>query len=252
MECPKAALFDLDETLAASFESPSDEIVAKLLKVLERVPTAIITGRDFAWMNKDFLPRVVKSAPPNRFFVLAEGAAQCEVWDGSAWKELYGDSLPEKDRARIEKAIRESVTETRALEGLPVYGEQFVHRRAAVAFASLGWQVPREMRKTWDPENKRRSALRDAIVKKLPEFDVLMGGATTIDVTKKGVNKARGVRWLAEHLKCTPQEMVYVGDALFPGGNDYVVIATDIHVRATSGPAETLKIIDELLAVCNI
>jgi hypothetical protein len=42
--------------------------------------------------------------------------------------------------------------------------------------------------------------------------------------------------------------MLYIGDALFPGGNDEVVKETGIETRQTSGPEETARIIRELLA----
>jgi hypothetical protein len=41
--------------------------------------------------------------------------------------------------------------------------------------------------------------------------------------------------------------MLFVGDALYPGGNDEVVISTGAQTRSTSGPPETNKIIEELL-----
>jgi HAD superfamily hydrolase (TIGR01484 family) len=248
--CPRAILFDLDDTLAESFETPSKEMIERVLRLLARVPVAIVTGRDFPWMARDFLPQIARSGLTDRFFVFPEGAAQCLQWDGTEWKELYGESLSEEDRERIQRAIVESAEETGVLVGLPVFGERFVQKRAMIAFAALGRDVPRDLKYSWDPDNTKRAALRDAIAAKLPEFDVLMGGATSTDITKKGVNKSYGVRWLAQHLSIPAAEMLYVGDALYPGGNDYVVIDTGIQTRSTKGPEETKKIIDELLIAC--
>lgn len=248
---PKAVLFDLDDTLAASFESPSAEMVGKVLAVLEKVPTAIITGRDFPWMENDFLPQIAHSPHIDRFYVFPECAAQCLQYKNGEWRELYTEKLADDERQKINAAIEEAVRETRVLEGLPRFGEQLVQKKAMVAFAALGMQVPPDLKYSWDPGNAKRAKLREAIAAKLSQFDVVMGGATSVDVTKKGINKAGGVRWLAEHLRISPQEMFYVGDALFPGGNDYVVVQTGITTRATSSPAETLKIIDEVLGACG-
>ena len=61
-----------------------------------------------------------------------------------------------------------------------------------------------------------------AILDKLiPEFSVRLGGATSVDVTKPGIDKAYGIRKLRDTLGIAIQEMIYIGDALFPGGNDY-------------------------------
>jgi hypothetical protein len=46
--------------------------------------------------------------------------------------------------------------------------------------------------------------------------------------------------------------MLYVGDALYPGGNDEVVILTGVQTRAVANPTETETIIDEILAACSI
>ncbi len=249
--CPRAALFDLDDTLAETFEVPSKEMLQAILHLLDLMPIAIITGRDFPWMESSFLPEMVSSPHIDRFYVLPEGAAQCRQWDGKQWKELYGWALGDDERVRIKAAIAQSVEETGVLRDFPVFGERYVDKKAMIAFAALGLEVPRDLKYSWDPGNVRRALLRDAIAAKLPEYDVLMGGATSTDVTKKGVNKSHGVRWLSQQLQIPAADMLYVGDALYPGGNDYVVVETGIRTRPTTGPKETLVIINELLVACQ-
>lgn len=248
-DCPKAVLFDLDDTLAPSFESPSPEIVEKLVRLTASLQIGIVTGRDFEWMARDFLPKIEAHVSGN-FFVVAESGAQGSRWDGSSWQKLYEHAISDEERARIHAAVEQAVGTTRILEGLPRFGKQFVDRKAAVAFSCMGWDVPKELRYSWDPGNARRRKLREHLAAMLPEYEVLMGGATTVDVTQKGVNKAYGVRVLAKRLAIAPQDMLYVGDSLYPGGNDYVVIETGVRTRQTSGPAETGGIIDDLLATC--
>ena len=250
MQCPKAALFDLDDTLAPSFEALSPKMVEKVRQVLDLMPTAIITGRDFKWMSQDFLPLFAGVPHADRFYLFPEGSAQCFQWDGKLWNEIYGETITDEERAKITQTIKDAVRDTGVLEGMSVFGEQFVQKKAMVAFAALGVKVPTDLKYSWDPGNIRRKTLRDAIAKALPEYDVLMGGATSTDVTKSGINKAYGVRWFAERLNIPTSEMLYVGDALEEGGNDFVVIETGVQTRPTSGPEQTLKIIDEILTSC--
>jgi phosphomannomutase len=250
MECPKAALFDLDETLAESFKPPLPGMIECLKKLLDLIPVGVITGRTFSWVEPDFLPLMTDSPHIDRFFAFPESSAQCLQWDGSAWKPLYAFVIAEKERARIRAAIEESVAETNILEGLPRFGERFLEKSGMVSFACLGYQVPADMKYSWDPDNKRRKILQAAIAEKLPDLEVSMGGATTIDVTEKGQDKTHGVRWLSEHLHVPIPDMLYVGDALYEGGNDFVVIETGIQTKQTSGPEETLRMIDELLKAC--
>lgn len=89
--------------------------------------------------------------------------------------------------------------------------------------------------------------LRAAISKEIPELEVRAGGSTSIDVTTKGVDKAYGMQRLAELLDVAPAEILFIGDRLEPGGNDYPVIAVGVQTHAVTGPDETLTYIEELL-----
>lgn len=247
MNAPRAVLFDLDDTLAATFEAPTERMDARLIELLSHIPVAIITGRDFARVEPGFLPVITPHAPAGRFFVLAESGADIYEWDGAQWKEEATAYLSNDERKHIRNVITAAVEQTRALEGLPVFGERFVEKRGQVAFAALGLNVPADLKYTWDPQHEKRRALQRVIVERLPEYDVFLGGATSIDVTRKGVNKAAGVRWMAERLSLPVSDMLYVGDAIYPGGNDFVVLETGVPVRQTAGPDETETIVDELL-----
>ena len=75
-----------------------------------------------------------------------------------------------------------------------------------------------------------------------------LGGATSVDVTKPGIDKAYGIRKLRDILGIAIQDMIYVGDALFPGGNDYPAEeagAVSIQVR---DPDETKRVIEAIIA----
>jgi phosphomannomutase len=79
-------------------------------------------------------------------------------------------------------------------------------------------------------------------------LDNLMGGASSIDVTRPGVDKACGIHKLQEVLGIPIKEMIFVGDALFPGGNDEPARkagATCIKVR---DPEETGRVIEAVIA----
>jgi hypothetical protein len=82
----------------------------------------------------------------------------------------------------------------------------------------------------------------------IPEFSVRLGGATSIDVTKPGIDKGYGIRKLRDVLGVAITEMVFIGDALFPGGNDYPAKeagALSIQVR---DPKETKVVIEAIIA----
>ena len=121
-----------------------------------------------------------------------------------------------------------------------------------IAYTALGLGAPSEERKHWDPDASKRQRLRHALQEKLPEFDVYIGGATSVDVTPKGINKAYGVEQYAKLHGLSIADILYIGDALYEGGNDAVVIPTGIQTISTNGPADTQKLIDELCTACGI
>jgi hydroxymethylpyrimidine pyrophosphatase-like HAD family hydrolase len=82
-------------------------------------------------------------------------------------------------------------------------------------------QAPLKEKETWDPDYTKRKKIKAILDTLIPEFSVRMGGATSIDVTKPGIDKGDGIRKPQDILGIAIQEMVFVGDALFPGGNDY-------------------------------
>ena len=82
----------------------------------------------------------------------------------------------------------------------------------------------------------------------IPEFSVRLGGATSIDVTKPGIDKAYGIKKLQETLGISIKEMIYVGDALFVGGNDYPAEQAGVISIPVRGPSETKRVIEAIIA----
>ena len=84
----------------------------------------------------------------------------------------------------------------------------------------MGQQAPLEEKKKWDPDFTKRKKIK-AILTLCSRVFRPLGGATSIDVTKPGIDKAYGIRKLRDILDIAIAEMIFVGDAMFPGGNDY-------------------------------
>ncbi len=100
----------------------------------------------------------------------------------------------------------------------------------------------------WDPDFAKRKKIKATLDTSIPEFSVRMGGATSIDVTKPGIDKAYGIRKLRDILGISLCEMVYVGDALFPGGNDYPAKEAGVVCVAVRGPRETKPVTAGIVA----
>lgn len=248
MNIPKATLFDLDDTLAMSFQPPTPDMLTRLQKLLALMPVAIVSAAGFPRIQRDFLDIIADSPHIHRFYIFPNSSAECFRYQEGAWRLEYDFLLTSTERENIVLALKEAIKETGILEEHPKYEPRIIDRDVQIAYAALGLDASEEDKIAWDPDQSKRIKLKRAIEQRIPEFEVLVGGKTTVDITRKGITKAYGVKWLAEHLNIPIGEMLYVGDALYPGGNDAVVIPTGITTKSVNGPDDTARIIDEVIA----
>ena len=75
-----------------------------------------------------------------------------------------------------------------------------------------------------------------------------MGGSISIDVTRRGIDKAYGVKKLHERLGIAIADMIFVGDALFPGGNDYPAEQAGAELIRVCDPHETKRVVEAICA----
>ena len=242
----RGIIFDLDNTLAEAFHPPEPSMLERLARVIEKLPTAIMSAASFARLEKDVLPNFPANVDFSRLTLFCANAAHCFRLESGGWHAVYKFGFTPEEHDIIKRALFESVAEAGLDTSAQKYGEQFVDYDGYIAYTALGLGAPSAERKAWDPDASKRLRLRTILQQKLPQFDVYIGGATSVDVTPKGINKAYGVEQYAKQLNCTPSELLYIGDALYEGGNDAVVVQTGVQTRRVSGPEETARVIDEL------
>ncbi|HEY0308075.1 MAG TPA: HAD hydrolase family protein [Acidobacteriaceae bacterium] len=133
------------------------------------------------------------------------------------------------------------------------WGAQIEDRGSQITFSALGQQAPLDEKNKWDFDYSKRKKIKAILDTLLPDFSVRMGGSTSIDVTKPGIDKSYGIRKLRDFLGIPLQGMVFIGDALFPGGNDYPAREAGVVSIPVHGPNETKLVIQTILACldCN-
>lgn len=126
----------------------------------------------------------------------------------------------------------------------------YVHlnRGSQITFSALGQRVPLEQKEKWDADFTKRKKIQALLKDLIPEFTVRLGGTTSIDVTKLGIDKAYGIKKLREILGIELEEMLFAGDALFPGGNDYPVKEAGVVSIQVNNAEETKRVIETFLA----
>jgi phosphomannomutase len=128
------------------------------------------------------------------------------------------------------------------------WGELIEDRGSQITFSALGQQAPLEEKKKWDPLFSKRKQMKAFLDNLIPEFSVRLGGTTSVDVTKQGIDKAYGIRKLRDILGVAIQEMIFVGDALFPGGNDYPAKEAGVASIQVRDSTETKRVIEAFIA----
>ena len=246
---PPLIIFDLDGTLAESKQVLAPNMADLLSQLLAVTKVAIVSGgalEQFLKQVVDHLPKETNLA--NLYLLPTSGAALYE-FQNNDWHKIYEERLSEYEANIIEAAMRASGEETGVINFNDAsWGERIEYRGGQVTLSALGQQAPIALKKTWDPDHEKRYALQENLAARLPEFLVAIGGITSIDVTKRGIDKAYGVRQLCQLLKLQEQEALYVGDELESGGNDGAVYKTDVQTKSITNPAETEKLIESFLS----
>jgi phosphomannomutase len=238
--------FDLDGTLAQSKAAIDDEMATLLCKLLDVVKCAIISGGALPQFEQQVLGHLLKDARLANLSILPTcGTKFVQYRDG--WTTLYSEDLSDAQKKKIEGAIENAVAAA-GVKVEKVWGEQIEDRGSQITFSALGQQAPLEEKSKWDPDFAKRKRIKALLDASIPEFSVELGGTTSIDITLPGIDKAYGIRKLRDILGIPIDQMIYVGDALFPGGNDYPVRSTQAVCIQVRDPDETKRVIEAIVA----
>jgi hypothetical protein len=239
-------VFDLDGTLAESKSAIDAETAALFIALLRVVRVAIISGGDLPQFEKQVLARLPQDDHFARLSLLPTCGTRFFQYDGT-WHKLYSEDLSEDQKRQIIAALNEAVASP-GLQSEKTWGALIEDRESQITYSALGQQAPLEEKKKWDPDFAKRKKIKALLDLSLPNFSVRLGGTTSVDVTLPGIDKAYGMRKLRDVLGIEIKEMIYVGDALFPGGNDFPVRATGAACIQVRDPNETKCVIQAIVA----
>jgi phosphomannomutase len=239
-------VFDLDGTLAASKSSLDSEMASLLHDLLGVAKVAIISGGAWLQFEKQVLSNLPQDDLLAKLSILPTCGTQFFQFTG-AWKKLYAEDFTANEKEKIVSSLSKAV-ETAGFAVDKTWGETIEDRGSQITYSSLGQQAPLEEKVKWDADFAKRKKIKTVLDTLIPEFSVRLGGATSIDVTKPGIDKAYGIRKLRDILHISTQEMIYVGDALFSGGNDYPAEQAGVISIPVKSPAETKRVIEAIIA----
>lgn len=234
--------FDLDGTLALSKQAIQPDIAAVLARLLRIADVAVISGGDWPQFEKQVASRMTPDADLSRLWLMPTTGTKLYTWRDGAWSAVYAELFDADERQRIIDAFTASLAAT-GFAPERTWGELVEDRGSQITFSALGQQAPLEAKEQWDPKFEKRKVIQADLRKRLPGLAINMGGATSIDVTREGVDKAYGLKKLSAESGIPLDAMMFLGDAIFPGGNDYPAKELGLDTVRVRDPRETISVL---------
>jgi len=243
--------FDLDGTLAVTKSAISDVMADRLGDLLSIYEVCVISGGKFDQFEVQVIDRLdVSPKQMARLHIMPTSGTRYLRFDDRSleWVTQYAEDLSAEAKAQIIEVLTAGAKEMGYWETEP-YGEIIEDRGSQITFSALGQQAPAEEKYAWDPHGVKKLALRDYAQQRLPDLEVHVGGTTSVDVTEAGIDKAYGMRKLMTALDLAIGDILFFGDKLDEGGNDYPVKAMGIDSIAVNGWEDTALALQAIIEV---
>lgn len=247
----KVLAFDLDDTLAVSKSPISDRMSELLNELLDHFEVCVISGGRYEQFQTQVLQRLhTEPHKLNKLHLMPTCGTRYYRYDelASEWKLQYAEDLTEEQKKQIADVLEASAKELGYWEENPA-GDIIEDRNSQITFSALGQKATPEDKYAWDPDGSKKRALRDLAAQSLPGLEVRAGGSTSIDVTREGIDKAYGMQKLIDAIDVHKDDILFFGDKLQEGGNDYPVKAMGIDSLDVGEWEDTAHRLESILAV---
>src|SRR3989339_481708 len=225
----KIISFDIDGTLTAS-KTLITESMANLIKELVKKKMVVaIAGGNFTLLPTSGSQRYEYDEKENEW-VLTD-------------KEPLDSGVKKRAIELLQYVIDSNLYE---IPHNPT-GNIIEDRDTQITFTPNGQQAPVVIKLAFDPDRKKREKIKAFLEPKLPEVSIMINGTSSIDILPKGFNKAVGLMRFLNKMGLEKSDVIFVGDGIFPGGNDYSVFEAGFDTIAVKNPEETELLIKKWL-----
>src|SRR6202161_2873376 len=211
------------------------------------VKVAVISGGGWPQFEKQLVSNLPHDKLLANLSLLPTCGTKFYRYESADWKKIYSEDFTTDQREKIPDSLKKAI----GVAGFKIeklWGEQIEDRGSQITFSALGQKAPLEEKEKWDPDFAKRKKIKAILDTFIPEFSVRIGGATSIDITKPGIDKAYGIRKLRDILVISLKEMIYIGDALYVGGNDYPAEQAGVVSIPVKDPNETKRVTQAIIA----
>jgi phosphomannomutase len=234
---PKHIFFDLDNTLTPSRALMESAYVPLFEQLCKKRDVVVVTGG-----AQEQIQKQIPLPSKGHYYMLSQQGNYAVEKSGTVlWHE---EVSPEQETAaRLFADILTTELDLHVSDP----NDLFENRGSQLAYSTLGFHESNEKKYAYDPDQSKRRTLLASHPKELAALknaglEVMPAGTTTIDFILAGKHKGFNVTRFIAHESWNKDECLYIGDALFPGGNDETVIGV-IPTHAVKGPGETFDFI---------
>ena len=221
------------------------EALADLLGVAH---VAVISGGDWPQFDKQVASRLPARADLSRLWLMPTTGTKLYTLPRRRMDAGLCRAVRRRRRSRRSSTAFDESLEATGFVPEQTWGERIEDRGSQITFSALGQQAPIEAKEHWDPDFAKRKVIQADLKQRLPGLSINMGGATSIDITREGVDKAYGLKKLRDASGIALDAMMFIGDAIFPGGNDYPAKELGLDTVRVRDPQETLSVIAAIVA----
>ncbi len=249
----KVIAFDLDDTLAVAKSPIPEEISELIVRLIDKYDVCIISGGKFDQFRVQVIDKL--DATPyelTHLHLMPTSGTKYYIYDeeSESWQLQYDNSLTDDQKNRAINALEVGAKKLGLWEQKP-FGEIIEDRGSQITYSALGQSAPADLKYKWDPTGDKKQKLRNYVAPLLTDMDARVGGTTSVDITMVGVDKAYGMKKLTEQMQIQNEDILFIGDKLQPGGNDYSVKAAGIDTIEVQNWQATADLIERILADNN-
>lgn len=252
----KLIAFDLDGTLAPSKSHFHERMVNMFDRLLEKYQVCVISGGKYDLFQRQFLTQITTEPELlEKLHLMPTSGTRYYRFENGKWVEKYAENFAPADKKKIIKALEEGLDES-GYRADHTYGDIIEDRDSQITLSILGQEIVAELgeegvriKEEWDPDGSKKHKIRDIVAPRIPEFEVRAAGATSIDVTKPGIDKAYGMKRLMEATGLKKEDILFMGDRIVPGGNDYAVEQFGIDCISVKSWKDTAYAIEGIVKV---
>lgn len=245
----KIIIFDVDGTITKS-KMPIDKEMARLLSMLlSRRTVVLVSGEKYSLLRKQIVSKLSKDVSVLKNLVLLPtNAAMFYMYKNGKWTRRYNIKISKKEEKEILTQFHVALKRIGFVPPTRKYGRIIEYRGTEIVFSALGQKAPLSKKTEWNKNHDVRTKIKNILERKLPGFDAKVAGLTSVDVIREGIDKAYGVRMVKRYFHVHTKDILFIGDMILPGGNDYPVVKTGVEWIRVDSPKATEKIIRSLIS----